>query len=50
MIGQAMDLLLLAVAIVLLSFVAMAILLWILVVIFCLCRVAMRLVRPRRAR
>ncbi len=50
MIGQAMDLLLLVVAIGAMLFVAMAILSWILVAIFCLCRVAMRLVRPRRAR
>jgi hypothetical protein len=48
-IGQAMDLLLLAVVVVLLSYVALAILLWILAAIFCLCRVAMRCVRPRRA-
>ncbi len=50
MIGQAMHLLLAAVVVVLLSYVALAILLWILVAISCLCRVAMRLVRPRRAR
>ncbi len=50
MIGQAMDLLLLVAGVVSLSFVGLAICLWILVAISCLCRVAMRLVRPRRAR